>query len=46
MPGMPADGGGRGCWKEKTMKKYKVAVIPGGEIGWVAEGDYSHYFID
>jgi hypothetical protein len=25
---------------------WKVAMIPGGEIGWVAEGDYSHYFID
>jgi hypothetical protein len=25
---------------------WKVAVIPSGEIGWVAEGDYSHYFIE
>jgi hypothetical protein len=24
---------------------WKVAVIPGGEIGWVAEGDIWHYFI-
>ncbi|HET9913339.1 MAG TPA: hypothetical protein VFQ13_15700 [Anaerolineales bacterium] len=24
---------------------WKVVVIPSGEIGWVAEGDYSHYFI-
>jgi hypothetical protein len=25
---------------------WKVVVIPGGEIGWVAEGDNSHYFIE
>ena len=25
---------------------WKVAVIPSGEIGWVAEGDSSHYFIE
>lgn len=25
---------------------WKVAVIPSGEIGWVAEGDLSHYFIE
>lgn len=24
---------------------WKVTVISGGETGWVAEGDYSHYFI-
>ena len=24
---------------------WKVAVIPSGEIGWVAEGDLTHYFI-
>jgi hypothetical protein len=24
---------------------WKVTVIPGGEVGWVAEGDDSHYFI-
>jgi len=24
---------------------WKVTVISGGEVGWVAEGDYSHYFI-
>ena len=33
MPGLPAGGGGRGSWKEKTMKKYKIAVIPGDGIG-------------
>ena len=25
---------------------WKVAVIPSGELGWVAEGDSSHYFIE
>jgi len=25
---------------------WKVAVIPSGEIGWVAEGDSAHYFIE
>lgn len=25
---------------------WKVAVIPSGEIGWVAEGDSSHYFFE
>ena len=25
---------------------WKVAVIPTGEIGWVAEGDSSHYFFE
>lgn len=25
---------------------WKVAVIPSGEIGWVAEGDSTHYFIE
>ena len=25
---------------------WKVAVIPSGEIGWVAEGDSLHYFIE
>ncbi len=25
---------------------WKVVVIPSGEIGWVAEGDYTHYFIE
>ena len=25
---------------------WKVAVIPSGEIGWVAEGDLTHYFIE
>jgi hypothetical protein len=24
---------------------WKVVVIPSGEVGWVAEGDYTHYFI-
>jgi hypothetical protein len=23
---------------------WKVVVIPSGEVGWVAEGDYTHYF--
>jgi hypothetical protein len=25
---------------------WKVKVLPGGEIGWVAEGDDSHYYIE
>lgn len=25
---------------------WKVVVIPSGETGWIAEGDYSHYFIE
>lgn len=25
---------------------WKVVVIPSGETGWVAEGDYTHYFIE
>ncbi len=25
---------------------WKVVVIPGGETGWVAEGDYTHYFFE
>jgi len=24
---------------------WKAAVIPSNEMGWIAEGDYSHYFI-
>lgn len=24
---------------------WKVVVIPSGEVGWIAEGDYTHYFI-
>ncbi len=25
---------------------WKVVVIPSGETGWVAEGDYTHYFLE
>jgi hypothetical protein len=25
---------------------WKVKVSPGGEIGWVAEGDASHYYVE
>ncbi len=25
---------------------WKAVVIPSGETGWVAEGDYTHYFIE
>ena len=25
---------------------WKVKVLPSGEVGWVAEGDHSHYYIE
>jgi hypothetical protein len=31
--------------QEVSYVFWKVAVIPSGEIGWVAEGDLTHYFI-
>lgn len=31
---------------EASYVFWKVAVIPSGEIGWVAEGDLTHYFIE
>jgi len=31
---------------EASYLFWKVAVIPGGEIGWVAEGDPLHYFVE